>query len=118
MTWIRRCEANRSSHILLARFGVNTNSTAQRIEDLSGSQAGPSAEPERPRRRRRAPEAYGGQSHAITRAAEGDIGAWGRSWHEMVILEGIETQRRNVSHAWHTMPTCCGRYRKYSSLSS
>jgi nuclear pore complex protein Nup93 len=35
-----------------------------------------------------------GPSYAST---DGDIGAWGRNWHEMVILSGIEVQRQKVS---------------------
>lgn len=31
-------------------------------------------------------------------AAEGDIGTWGRNWHEMVILSGIEMQRQRASY--------------------
>jgi len=30
---------------------------------------------------------------------EGDIGAWGRSYHEMIILSGIERQRQKVLSA-------------------
>jgi hypothetical protein len=30
-------------------------------------------------------------------SSEGDLGAWGRNWHEMVILSGIEMQRQKVS---------------------
>jgi hypothetical protein len=30
-------------------------------------------------------------------AAQGDIHTWTRNWHENVILEGIEAQRKNVS---------------------
>ena len=31
--------------------------------------------------------------------ADTDVGAWGRNWHEMIILSGIELQRQRVRRA-------------------
>ena len=83
-----------TSHTLLSNLGVNTSQLAQHISSLP---AGPS-ETSRPRRRaaktprlQTAPES--GPSH---RAPDQDVAAWGRSWHETIILSGIENQRQRV----------------------
>lgn len=83
---------------LLSNLGVNTSQLAHSISQLPSEAAAP-----RPRRRRAAQV----QAQAAEQvpelgrgfvAAEGDIGTWGRNWHEMVILSGIEMQRQRASY--------------------
>ncbi|WRT63978.1 uncharacterized protein IL334_000905 [Kwoniella shivajii] len=85
---------------LLSNLGVNTSQLTHNISQLPNA-AEPSA---RPRRRRQPPqqsrlEPLGdmGPSYAI---GDGDIGAWGRNWHEMVILGGIEVQRQRTINSF------------------
>nr|XP_031861265.1 uncharacterized protein CI109_003235 [Kwoniella shandongensis]KAA5528337.1 hypothetical protein CI109_003235 [Kwoniella shandongensis] len=84
---------------LLSNLGVNTSQLTHNIAQL------PSAEPStRPRRRKHVPassrlEPLGdiGPSYAMS---DGDISAWGRNWHEMVILSGIEVQRQRTINSF------------------
>lgn len=82
-----------SRQALLSNLGVNTSQLAHSISHLSGDQPG------RPKRRRARPvkldpSLEAGPSFA---GGEGDVGAWARNWHEMIILSGIERQRERVS---------------------
>nr|KIR87295.1 nuclear pore complex protein Nup93 [Cryptococcus tetragattii IND107] len=85
---------------LLSNLGVNTSQLAHSISQLPSEAAAP-----RPRRRRAAQV----QAQAAEQvpelgrgfvAAEGDIGTWGRNWHEMVILSGIEMQRQRIINSF------------------
>nr|KIR48858.1 nuclear pore complex protein Nup93 [Cryptococcus bacillisporus CA1280] len=85
---------------LLSNLGVNTSQLAHSISQLPSEPAAP-----RPRRRRAAQV----QAQAVEQvpelgrgfvAAEGDIGTWGRNWHEMVILSGIEMQRQRIINSF------------------
>ncbi|KJE04129.1 nuclear pore complex protein Nup93 [Cryptococcus gattii NT-10] len=85
---------------LLSNLGVNTSQLAHSISQLPSEPAAP-----RPRRRRAAQV----QAQAAEQvpelgrgfvAAEGDIGTWGRNWHEMVILSGIEMQRQRIINSF------------------
>ncbi|WWC86091.1 uncharacterized protein L201_000962 [Kwoniella dendrophila CBS 6074] len=85
---------------LLSNLGVNTSQLTHNISQLPNN-----AEPStRPRRRRQPPqqsrlEPLGdiGPSYGI---GDSDIGAWGRNWHEMVILGGIEVQRQRTINSF------------------
>jgi hypothetical protein len=79
---------------LLSNFGVNTSQLVHDINKL------PSSEPPKSRRKRHvaqasrvAPAEVGGAYGTN----DGDVKAWGRNWHETVILSGIEMQRQRVS---------------------
>jgi len=79
---------------LLSNFGVNTSQLVHDINKL------PSSEPPKSRRKRHvaqasrvAPADVGGAYGTN----DGDVKAWGRNWHETVILSGIEMQRQRVS---------------------
>ncbi|WWC66561.1 uncharacterized protein I206_100464 [Kwoniella pini CBS 10737] len=80
---------------LLSNLGVNTSQLTHNISQLPNA----AETSTRPRRRRQQPqhriEPLGdiGPSYGI---GDGDIGAWGRNWHEMVILGGIEVQRQRT----------------------
>ncbi|WVQ97122.1 hypothetical protein IAU59_004232 [Kwoniella sp. CBS 9459] len=87
---------------LLSNLGVNTSQLTHNIAQL------PSAEPSaRPRRRRHhvqqkqqdrlEPLGDIGPPYAV---GDADIGAWGRNWHEMVILGGIEAQRQKTINSF------------------
>jgi len=78
----------------LSNFGVNTSQLVHDINKL------PSSEPPKSRRKRHvaqasrvAPAEVGGAYGTN----DGDVKAWGRNWHETVILSGIEMQRQRVS---------------------
>jgi nuclear pore complex protein Nup93 len=82
---------------LLSNFGVNTSQLVHDINKL------PSSEPPKSRRKRHvaqasrvAPAEVGGAYGTN----DGDVKAWGRNWHETVILSGIEMQRQRVSMMW------------------
>lgn len=86
-----------NSQALLSNFGVNTS---QLIHDIGKL---PSTEPPKSRRKRHvaqasrvAPKELGGAYGTN----EGDVKAWGRNWHETVILSGIEMQRQRVRTAF------------------
>jgi len=93
-------------HTLLSNLGINTSQLSHTISNL------PSAEQAlatRPRRRRHAPTASRlqplgdmGPSYAM---GDTDVAAWGRNYHEMIILSGIEVQRQRVSLVF--MELCC-----------
>lgn len=74
-------------------MGINTSRLSHEIAQL------PVAEPSsRPARRRKqggrlAPLGDLGPAYAV---GDTDVGAWGRNWHEMVILSGIEVQRQKT----------------------
>jgi hypothetical protein len=83
-----------SRQALLSNFGVNTSQLVHDINKL------PSSEPPKSRRKRHvaqasrvAPAEVGGAYGTN----DGDVKAWGRNWHETVILSGIEMQRQRVS---------------------
>jgi nuclear pore complex protein Nup93 len=83
---------------LLANFGVNTSQLTHDVSKL------PSTEPPKSRRKRHvdqasrvAPAEVGGAYGTN----DGDVKAWGRNWHETVILSGIEMQRQRVSDSRH-----------------
>ncbi|WVQ85347.1 hypothetical protein IAT38_007512 [Cryptococcus sp. DSM 104549] len=84
---------------LLSTLGVNTSQLTQSISQLPSEPAA-----SRPRGRRPAPGPARleplpdvGPSYPV---ADGDIGAWGRNWHEMVILSGIEMQRQRTINSF------------------
>ncbi|WVO19809.1 uncharacterized protein IAS62_001099 [Cryptococcus decagattii] len=85
---------------LLSNLGVNTSQLAHSISQLPSEPAAP-----RPRRRRavqvqvQAAEQVPELGRGFV-AAEGDIGTWGRNWHEMVILSGIEMQRQRIINSF------------------
>jgi hypothetical protein len=90
------------SHTLLSSLGVNTSQLNHSIAQLPSDAQG-----DAPRnKRRRRPVAGGGSAAAGAAPAghstagygtsESDMHAWGRNWHEMVILGGIEAQRQKV----------------------
>ncbi|GMK55571.1 hypothetical protein CspeluHIS016_0206270 [Cutaneotrichosporon spelunceum] len=78
-------------HTLLSNLGVNTSRISHEIAQLSAT------EPSRPKRRKQgghlAPLGDLGPSYAV---GDTDVAAWGRNWHEMVILSGIEVQRQKT----------------------
>ncbi|BEJ15888.1 hypothetical protein CspHIS471_0504930 [Cutaneotrichosporon sp. HIS471] len=78
-------------HTLLSNLGVNTSRISHEIAQLA------TAEPSRPKRRKQggrlAPLGDLGPAYAV---GDTDVGAWGRNWHEMVILSGIEVQRQKT----------------------
>lgn len=81
-------------HTLLSNLGINTSQLQREIAQLPAEAAAAS----RPRRRRKAnakltPLGDLGPAYAI---GDADVGAWGRNWHEMVILSGIEVQRQKT----------------------
>ncbi|KIS01485.1 nuclear pore complex protein Nup93 [Cryptococcus deuterogattii 2001/935-1] len=85
---------------LLSNLGVNTSQLAHSISQLP-------SEPTAPRpRRRRAAQVQAQAAEQVPElgrgfvAAEGDIGTWGRNWHEMVILSGIEMQRQRIINSF------------------
>lgn len=79
-----------SSHTLLSNLGINTSRLSHEIAALPAA----TAEQSRPKRRKRlAPLGDLGPAYAVS---DGDVGAWGRNWHEMVILSGIEVQRQKT----------------------
>ena len=81
------------SQALLSGFGVNTS---QLIHDISKL---PSTEPPKSRRKRHVAQAARAAPMEVGGAYgtnEGDVKAWGRNWHETVILSGIEMQRQRV----------------------
>ncbi|GFZ43143.1 hypothetical protein JCM24511_00862 [Saitozyma sp. JCM 24511] len=95
-------------HTLLSNFGINTSHLSHTISHLPADVSGaagaagapaPSAAAHRPRKRRVVPtgrvEPMGDLGPAYV-SSEGDLGAWGRNWHEMVILSGIEMQRQKT----------------------
>ncbi|CAD6583189.1 MAG: hypothetical protein TREMPRED_003480 [Tremellales sp. Tagirdzhanova-0007] len=84
-------------HTLLSNLGINTSQLSHTISSLPTADQARAA---RPRRRRLAPtvsrlEPLGdiGPSYAM---GDKDVGAWGRNWHEMIILSGIELQRQRT----------------------
>jgi len=83
-------------HILLSNLGINTSQLTHEIAQLPT--AGETSRPSR-RRKRLAPLGDLGPAYAV---GDADVGAWGRNWHEMVILSGIEVQRQKVG------PDCRG----------
>lgn len=79
---------------MLSNLGINTSQLQREIAQLPGE----ATEASRPRRRRKAnakltPLGDLGPAYAI---GDADVGAWGRNWHEMVILSGIEVQRQKT----------------------
>jgi nuclear pore complex protein Nup93 len=78
-------------HTLLSNLGINTSRLSHEIAQL------PKAETSRPKRRKQggrlAPLGDLGPAYAV---GDTDVGAWGRNWHEMVILSGIEVQRQKT----------------------
>lgn len=93
---------NGEGHTLLSNLGINTSRLQSEIAQL------PDAEPSRPARRRKHAHAPGrlaplgdlGPAYAM---GDADVGAWGRNWHEMVILSGIEVQRQKVGGSCSTL---------------
>jgi nuclear pore complex protein Nup93 len=92
MPWSFLFPAN-PSHILLSNLGINTSQLTHEIAQLPTTTAGEASRPGR-RRKRLAPLGDLGPAYAV---GDADVGAWGRNWHEMVILSGIEVQRQKVS---------------------
>ncbi|KAK4687416.1 nuclear pore complex protein Nup93, partial [Tremellales sp. Uapishka_1] len=89
-------------HTLLSNLGINTSHLSHSISSLQpqAQASSLSAPASRPSRRRRPPPASRleplgdlGPSYGLS---DGDVGAWGRNWHEMVILSGIEVQRQRT----------------------
>ncbi|WWC58422.1 uncharacterized protein I303_100962 [Kwoniella dejecticola CBS 10117] len=90
---------------LLSNLGVNTSRLTHDISQLPNA-----AEPSgRPRRRRQAHQSQNQRQHRLEPLGDigpsygigdGDIGAWGRNWHEMVILGGIEVQRQRTINSF------------------
>ncbi|WVQ62366.1 uncharacterized protein L199_000506 [Kwoniella botswanensis] len=84
---------------LLSNLGVNTSQLTHNIAQLPNA-AEPSTRPKRrrqPQQHRLEPLGDIGPSYGI---GDGDIGAWGRNWHEMVILGGIEVQRQRTINSF------------------
>ncbi|WVR05746.1 hypothetical protein IAU60_002771 [Kwoniella sp. DSM 27419] len=83
---------------LLSNLGVNTSQLTHNISQL------PNAERSAKPRRRRQPAQNRSEVPSDVGAAyatsEGDIGTWGRNWHEMVILGGIEVQRQRTINSF------------------
>ncbi len=85
-----------SSHTLLSNLGINTSHLSHTISNLPTDQS----QTPKFRRRRHAPSTSRlaplgdmGPSYAMR---DTDVEAWGRNWHEMIILSGIEMQRQRV----------------------
>ncbi|KAL7423797.1 nuclear pore complex subunit [Cryptotrichosporon argae] len=101
----RRAKSARGEgHTLLSNLGINTSQLAHTISNLpapepADAQAGSTSGQKRRRRRRLPALGDMGPSYAV---GDADVGAWGRNWHEMVILSGIEVQRQKTVKAFQT----------------
>nr|ODN86462.1 nuclear pore complex protein Nup93 [Cryptococcus depauperatus CBS 7841] len=81
---------------LLSNLGVNTSQLTHSISQLPFESS-----VTRPRKRRLAQSRAESQPDlAQYPPAEGDIASWGRNWHEMVILGGIELQRQKIINSF------------------
>ena len=82
-------------HMLLSNLGVNTAQLTHDISQLPDVDT--SSQPARRRKKtnlRLPPMRDIGPSYPV---GNQDVGAWGRNWHETIILSGIEYQRQRVS---------------------
>ncbi|ODN84353.1 hypothetical protein L202_00321 [Cryptococcus amylolentus CBS 6039] len=82
---------------LLSTLGVNTSQLTHSIAQLP---SGITTTAGRPRRRRAQAQKVEAIPEAAYASNDGDIGTWGRNWHEMVILSGIELQRQRTVNSF------------------
>lgn len=82
------------SHSLLTNLGVNTSQLNHSISHFA-----PPADSRPKRRKARLPRVVPDADELGPGPSGGamDVGAWGRNWHETIILSGIEYQRQRVS---------------------
>ncbi|KAL1407707.1 nuclear pore complex subunit [Vanrija albida] len=89
---------NGEGYQLLSNLGINTSQLSHEIAQLPADAAASTSRPARRRKTqasssRLAPIGDLGPAYAV---GDADVGAWGRNWHEMVILSGIEVQRQKT----------------------
>ncbi|EIW72690.1 hypothetical protein TREMEDRAFT_70789 [Tremella mesenterica DSM 1558] len=85
---------NGQGHTLLSNLGINTSQLSRSIAQLpSAHQTALTKRRRRPHVSRLQPLGDLGPGYAMP---DGDIAAWGRNWHEMTILSGIEYQRQKT----------------------
>lgn len=82
---------------LLSELGVQTAGLNHSIGQMTGAEAEGAGAEGSARRRRRRPVGPGRQADRLGEVPmEGDVGTWGRNYHETIILAGIELQRQRV----------------------